>query len=553
MSSGDQDRPNEGIPEDHPPMDWQSASSPWQRPDADADETHVFGQPPRDAPWEGPSQAESVPPQAGEASQVPESGPEQTLPLFEPGAWPQQQTWPGQPTPWSAGQQAWPGQRPPWAADQQPWEAQQPATSQPPTWASSQQSWPAGQQPWPGNGPQWGGQQPPWGPPGGGGPGWNQPLINQPPPEPPRRHRGFGALAFILLAAILLGTLIYQLAYRSAGSWLPVPTSPSTTDQGNDHGAGAQPSSVPTPGASVSPHPVPVTQELQRGVVMVEGDVTNNSSAFGTGMVIRQDGVVLTNYHVVRDTTQINVTVVSTGNTYTATVIGHDATADVAVLRLAQASGLSTIATATSAPAVGDLAISVGNGGGQGHLLASAGMVLELNSSVSIGAVPEETNPAHVIKDVLQLNTGAVPGYSGGPTFNSANQVIGMTTAGNDNTSDPVSYAIPIGNALKVADQILRGDQSGTVRIGPRAYLGITPGTSGPLTVQAVAPDSPADTAGLRVGDLITQLDDNRAEDWTTLVNTLEMKDPGDPLSITWTRNGRTMQTTVTLATHTRN
>jgi S1-C subfamily serine protease len=184
----------------------------------------------------------------------------------------------------------------------------------------------------------------------------------------------------------------------------------------------------------------------------------DSEAAAGTGMVINASGLVLTNNHVIEDSTKITATVASTGKTYPATVVGNDKTGDVALIRLQDASGLTTVPIGnSSAVRAGQTVVALGNAEGQGSISATAGQVTGLDQTITaseeVGSTASET-----LTGMIQTSADIVPGDSGGPLASPAG-VIGMDTAGNDaNGQQPsAGFAIPVDEALSVARQIAAG------------------------------------------------------------------------------------------------
>jgi S1-C subfamily serine protease len=148
--------------------------------------------------------------------------------------------------------------------------------------------------------------------------------------------------------------------------------------------------------------------------------------------------------------------------------------------------------------AVGDRVVAVGNGDGGGVLLASGGSVTELDATVML----ESAFGSYGYEDadgMIRSTAGAIPGYSGGPTYNAATEVVGVTSAGQDAVAAQMStYSIPIAKAAAIADDIAAGRQSEQTRIGPGAWLGVSLGTRNVAVLTActrtprlLRPDSP--------------------------------------------------------------
>lgn len=296
-----------------------------------------------------------------------------------------------------------------------------------------------------------------------------------------------------------------------------------------------------------------------KGVVLIETTLTSGSAA-GTGMVLDASGLVLTNYHVVQSSTEIAVTIASTGKSYTATVVGHDATNDVALLKLADASGLDTVTIDDDAVAVGDAVTAVGNAQGQHYLTAAAGEVTDTATTVTVSN--ESASGSETLKDVYETDAAAQPGDSGGPLFDAENEVTGMTTAGEQTYRGPhgqssgqattvASYAIPIDTALSIVEKITSGQESGTVQIGANPYLGIMVSTqqTGSAVVSSVTSGTPAAKAGIKAGSTITSIGGQSVSTQAEIAEALSGHDPGETVKVTWKDSSGTAHSAqVTLA-----
>jgi len=306
------------------------------------------------------------------------------------------------------------------------------------------------------------------------------------------------------------------------------------------------------------------TEAQQQGVVLIDTVLGYQSAeAAGSGVVLTSDGLVLTNNHVVEGATEITVTIGTTGETYTAQVVGTDATADVAVLQLQGASGLTTATLDSDGDlAVGDAVTAVGNAEGGGVLLAADGTVTALDQSITTRA--EGVSSGESLAGLIQVDADVVSGDSGGALLDDRGEVVGITTAASSGSSDITGFAIPIDDALDVATQIVAGQDSDTITLGYPAFLGVqlatgatstVPGLGGATgstgtgaTIAGVIDGTPAAQAGLAAGDTVTAVDGTAVADGDALSTALAARAPGDQVTLTWTATDGTAQTaTVTL------
>lgn len=273
-----------------------------------------------------------------------------------------------------------------------------------------------------------------------------------------------------------------------------------------------------------------------KGVVLVDTVLPGGEGA-GTGITLTSDGTVLTNYHVVEGATKITVTDSTTGRNYTATVVGHDQTHDIAVLRLTGASGLSTAVVNGATSSVGTAVTAVGQGGGQGVLYAAQGTITATDQEITAGD-EAGTSASEKLTGLIETSADVVPGYSGGPLLDAQGRVVGIDTAASSG-GDITGYAVPIDQAMSIATTIQAGQRTDTVHIGPRAALGIA--VSSQATAVAGAPvldvtsGSAAASAGITAGSVITGIDGTTVAATTDLTEALATDYPGTHVTVTWT------------------
>jgi S1-C subfamily serine protease len=286
-----------------------------------------------------------------------------------------------------------------------------------------------------------------------GGPGYGGE-----PPMPPRRSHKRGLIvtgAVALAAGAAFGGLIGSMDHSAAG----IVTAASQTALSSSQIA-----------SRVDPALVDVTST----------DGYQGATSMGTGIVLSATGEILTNNHVVNGATSVKVTDIGNGKTYTATVVGYDDTHDVAVLQLQGASGLTTANLGNSSTVqAGNSVTALGNAEGKGGTPSVAtGSVTALNQSIT--ASDELSGVNEQLTGLIETNAPIQPGDSGGSLVNSYGQVIGMDTAAgsSDQTQGQSStatqaYAIPINEAVSIAQQIESGTTTADVHIGATAFLGV--------------------------------------------------------------------------------
>jgi S1-C subfamily serine protease len=317
--------------------------------------------------------------------------------------------------------------------------------------------------------------------------------------------------------------------------------------------------------------PAQVASRVDPGLVDVAAPLAGGDATdYGTGIVLTSSGEVLTNNHVIAGAKSVSVTDIGNGRTYQATVVGYDQGKDIAVLRLSGASGLTTAATGDSSTVkTGDSVVGIGNACGTGGTPSVAsGSVTALDRSVS--PTDEATGTSEQLTGMIETNVDIQEGDSGGPLVNGHGQVIGMDTAassdyqcgspsgdgssGSGQASGTQGFSIPVNTALSVAREIEAGQASSTVHTGATAFLGVeiaasSGQASSGVAIEGTEAGTPASTAGLTAGDVITSVAGQQVSSYTGIQQALERYHPGDRVSIAWTGAGGQPHTaTLTLA-----
>jgi S1-C subfamily serine protease len=307
-----------------------------------------------------------------------------------------------------------------------------------------------------------------------------------------------------------------------------------------------------TTGTGATTDAVPASAAQTTGVVTIVSDLPyQNARSAGTGIVLTSDGLVLTNNHVVEGSTATEVTDETTGQSYTATVVGTDATHDVALLQLQDASGLTPAALDTAdAAQTGDAVTAVGNAEGTGDLVAATGAVTATGQSIT--AQNESGTDGEALTGLIQIDADIVSGDSGGPLLDSDGEVVGIDTAASSGSAEITGFAIPISTALDVAAQIEQGVETDTIEIGYPGFLGVEVGSSRSASgavVAGVVAGTPAEEAGLAAGDLVTSVNGTAVASGDQLSSLLAGMEPGEQVVLTWVdASGATQQATVHLA-----
>ncbi|TYB54339.1 PDZ domain-containing protein [Nonomuraea sp. PA05] len=384
-------------------------------------------------------------------------------------------------------------------------------------------------------------------PPSAGG--FTRPGPVLPPPPPPRRT-GFmltrKAIAGLALAAVAAMSAA-ALGGGAVGAYL----------------AGGSPQPVAT--ATVSnPSPVfrtaadqytvaQVAEKVQPSVVMIQGQTSE-----GSGVVLSQDGYILTNNHVVSGQNGGLTVKFNDGKTAKATVVGTDPATDLAVIKAEGVSGLAKVALGDSDQLkVGDDVLAIGSPLGLDGTVTS-GIISALDRTVTSGSGQDEQQlppgwggqgqqqqqETTTLGGMIQTDAAINPGNSGGALVNAAGELVGINSAV---AADGVNlgFAIPVNTAKHVSEQLI---SKGTVS---HVYLGVSvTDASGDATgalVRQVTQGSPAEKAGLKQGDLITKIGETPVQGGDTVVGQVRGYKVGQQVAVTYQRDGEEKTVTVTM------
>ncbi|MBF2047994.1 MAG: trypsin-like peptidase domain-containing protein [Elainella sp. C42_A2020_010] len=288
--------------------------------------------------------------------------------------------------------------------------------------------------------------------------------------------------------------------------------------------------------------------------MMPQGPFEERLQGQGSGFIVNSDGTILTNAHVVADADRVTV-ILKDGRRLDGVVRGVDEVTDLAVVQV-RAGGLPVAPLGDSDQVrVGDWAIAVGNPFGLDNTV-TLGIVSTLNRSSARAGIPDKR------LDFIQTDAAINPGNSGGPLLNEDGEVIGINTAIRANASG-IGFAIPINKAKEVMPLLARGEKVSHPYLGvqimtltpdlakqnnsdPNATV-MLPEVSGVL-VMGVVPNSPAANAGIRRGDVITQIDGQTITDAEQLQNLVDRSGVGKSLRVTIRRGNGTQQISVRTA-----
>ena len=363
------------------------------------------------------------------------------------------------------------------------------------------------------------------------------PPAGEPPPPPPQPPASRGPNSWIVLIATVLVSALVSAGVTRALT--PAATEERTAAPVVKAGTSAQAPDVARDdiaavAAAVSPSVVHIAVAGQAG------------SGSGSGVVLREDGYILTNAHVVEGAEQVEITLPD-GTIESAEVVGTDSASDLAVVHAEEADDLPQPAFATANPRVGDLTVAIGSPFGLEGSVTS-GVVSALNRSL-----PGSSGP---LVNMIQTDAAINPGNSGGALVNGDGEIIGINTAilSPSGANDGIGFAIPITTALPIADQLIEQGYAEHAQLGiqgqdvdPEAAELYNLGTERGALVVSVAEGSGAEEAGLERGDIITAIDDEAVNSMTDLAAQISSRSPGDEVTLSVVRSDESLTLDVTL------
>jgi putative serine protease PepD len=384
-----------------------------------------------------------------------------------------------------------------------------------------------------------------WGPPAPtGAPAWGYPtdtIGGSAPAGPPKRAGLLAAVGASLAVALVAGGTAGYVAGRQADSGsLTDPTASLGTGNSSSSSLNRAPDSV----AGIAARVLQSVVNISVNVRSATGQLT--TAGTGSGVVIRSDGYILTNNHVV-DTPNAELTVSFNGAENVevpAVIVGRDPDTDLAVIKLRTNKTVVPASLGQSRNlVVGDPVIAIGSPLGLAGTVTT-GIISALNRTVN---VPGENGGRAPLFNAIQTDAAINPGNSGGALVDAKGQVIGINSAiatlgsggfsGDQSGSIGVGFAIPIDEARSVAEELIRTGTATHPAIGVRALTSTVKGQSGAL-VQEVLPGAPAADAGLRAGDLITAVDGTTVHSVDELIIAIREHKVGQTVTLTYYRNG---------------
>ena len=270
------------------------------------------------------------------------------------------------------------------------------------------------------------------------------------------------------------------------------------------------------------------------------------SAASGSGFILTEDGYILTNYHVIENSSSVQVTTYD-NTSYSASIVGYDESNDIAVLKI-DATGLTPVVLGSSDDLyVGDEVMAIGNPLGELTFSLTVGYVSALDREVTLSS--------GTTMDLIQTDAAINSGNSGGALFNSYGEVVGITNAkysgssGSGASIDNIGFAIPINSVRSIVDSII---EKGYVT---KPYIGVMVSDVGEestkyglpegAAVVSVTEGGPAEKAGIKANDIITEVNGKAISGKSDLSAVISEHAAGDKLTLSIYRQGETLSVTV--------
>ncbi len=390
-------------------------------------------------------------------------------------------------------------------------------------------------------------------------------MVDEPFPEPapvskPRNRQN--PIFLLLTAAIsgLIGALAGGLIVVFFFMRQPTALSPTATAVGAP--AAAAPSAMLEVSSTEIETAITRTVEgVAPAVVTVVGTIPGQNTLFGrtpeqqvsgSGVIITEDGFVLTNNHVVQDTQDVSI-ILSDGNELPAQVVSTDLYADLAVLKVEE--GVPAVARLGNSDLLkpGETVIAIGSPLGDFKNSVTVGVVSATGRTV-------DTGRGYSMEDLIQTDAAINPGNSGGPLVNLAGEVVGINTfvirgsGVGSAIAEGLGFALPVNTARVIGQQIIEDGHFARPMLGVR-WQAISPNLAAryslPVDWGAYAAEvmagGPADRAGMMAGDIIVRIGDYAIDEDTSFVNALFEYQPGDTVPIEIVRGSKHMDMMITL------
>jgi serine protease Do len=376
-----------------------------------------------------------------------------------------------------------------------------------------------------------------------------------------RRHgaiRGlFKGIAFMLVAAVSGGaTAAYMIDNKYSNMPLTYgPNNPSLLEQkeSNTPTAELPKNAINKVSESVGPTVVGISNKVETFF----GERSNGS---GSGIIFKDDGYIVTNYHVIEGAEKVTIKLANSDKVFNAKFVGAEPTRDIAVIKI-DAVNLPVAKFGDSSKVkVGDVAIAIGNPLGQEFAgTVTSGIISAVNRDITM----QDRSGKVTSYKALQTDAAINPGNSGGALVNEAGEIIGINSlkAGASYNAEGMGFAIKINDASEIIKRIMSGaapvvPQQGQTQEQPKVVIGITGRDAIPeddngargVYVEEVVPDLGAAVAGIRPSDIIVEVEKIKITSMAQLKEILSKYKAGDTISCKVWRNDKILQMNVTLS-----
>ena len=368
-----------------------------------------------------------------------------------------------------------------------------------------------------------------------------------PAPQPPKKKHNRGLMVFLIVVIAVVVLTLGTFAVTGIVNFAQNGAFDIQTQSDEKDTPKLEQQTTPTPQSSKEGEELTVREVAEKLKPSVVGIVSE--TGVGTGVVMTEDGYIITNAHVVEGSSNLTVYLDDEQKTqYPAKIVGLDTQTDVAVIK-AEATGLTAAEFGDSdALAAGDQVVAIGNPGG-----------LTLQNSVTVGYVSavnrSMTTEDGIVTNLIQTDAAINPGNSGGALINMYGQVIGINSSKITATDyEGLGFAIPINTVKDVVDELIaHGYVSGRPKLGitgrdVNQLMMMANGLPQGVLIVSVEEDSDAYAKGIRAGDVITGFGETKIDSMTTLNAEKEKYKAGDTVALTVYRDGQEYTVNVTLS-----
>lgn len=295
---------------------------------------------------------------------------------------------------------------------------------------------------------------------------------------------------------------------------------------------------------------VGISKIKNNGVTVFSSKASKEDLGLGSGVIISENGYIITNKHVAGNKYSNCYVTLESGKVYTGNVVWEDSDLDLAIVKI-NAKGLNYMNLGNSENVkVGQPVYAIGNPiGYEFQRTVTSGIISGINRTIKI----EEKNTATYMENLIQTDATINPGNSGGPLINTSGEMIGINSV-KITSAEGIGFAIPIDIVKPIIEKFISEDKFNEAYIGIFAYdkevipyLDSSIEFDNGIYVVDISLDGPAKKSGLKVGDIITKIDNQEINKMSELRNYIYQKSPGDTVTLTVLRNKKTSEIQIKL------